>query len=157
MTSDVTGQLLRLINLPDLILIAIVLVNMLLGFRRGLLGSFCGLAGRIAALAAAYFAARAAAPAAAQWVVLPIVGDVFERRAALGVSSGVLDGLRQTVTEAAVSMAESIAFLLLAHSVYHPVRLAGRLLVKSLHFVAHATPIGILIRSRAARSALRRA
>ena len=62
MTSDVTGQLLRLINLPDLILIAIVLVNMLLGFRRGLLGSFCGLAGRIAALAAAYFAARAAAP-----------------------------------------------------------------------------------------------
>ena len=144
MTSDVTGQLLRLINLPDLILIAIVLVNMLLGFRRGLLGSFCGLAGRIAALAAAYFAARAAAPAAAQWVVLPIVGDVFKRRAALGVSSGVLDGLRQTVTEAAVSMAESIAFLLLLILFIILFGWLAGLLVKSLHFVAHATPIGIL-------------
>ena len=140
MTSDVTGQLLRLLNLPDLILIAIVLVNMLLGFRRGLLGSFCGLAGRIAALAAAYFAA----PAAAQWVVLPIVGDVVERRAALGVSSGVLDGLRQTVTEAAVSMAESIAFLLLLILFIILFGWLAGLLVKSLRFVAHATPIGIL-------------
>lgn len=86
---------------------------MILGFKRGFFGSLYGLVGRIIALAAAYFAARAAAPYVAQWVVTPIVGEVFEKQAALSMPSGVLDALRQTVTEAAVSMAESVAFLML--------------------------------------------
>ena len=35
MLSELPGQLLKLLNLPDLIIIAIVLINMLSGFRRG--------------------------------------------------------------------------------------------------------------------------
>ena len=46
----------------SLIIIAIVLINMLSGFRRGFFGSLYGLVGRIIALLAAYWAARAAAP-----------------------------------------------------------------------------------------------
>ena len=55
MLSELPGQLLQLLNLPDLIIIAIVLINMLSGFRRGFFGSLYGLVGRIIALIAAYW------------------------------------------------------------------------------------------------------
>ena len=144
MPNDLLGQLSQLLNLPDLIIIAVVLVNMILGFKRGFFGSLYGLVGRIIALAAAYFAARAAAPYVAQWVVTPIVGEVFEKQAALSMPSGVLDALRQTVTEAAVSMAEGVAFLML---LLLACILFGWLIgfaAKSLHTVAHLTPLGVL-------------
>ena len=72
MPNDLLEQLSALLNLPDLIIIAAVLVNMILGFRRGFFGSLYGLVGRIIALAASYFAARAAAPYIASWVVTPM-------------------------------------------------------------------------------------
>ena len=144
MPNDLLEQLSALLNLPDLIIIAAVLVNMILGFRRGFFGSLYGLVGRIIALAASYFAARAAAPYIASWVVTPIVGDVFEQQATLSVSSGVLDALRQTVTEAAQSMAESIAFLLLLILFGILLGWLVGVLTKSLRFIAHLTPLGIL-------------
>ena len=144
MPNDLLEQLSALLNLPDLIIIAAVLVNMILGFRRGFVGSLYGLVGRIIALAASYFAARAAAPYIASWVVTPIVGDVFEQQATLSVSSGVLDALRQTVTEAAQSMAESIAFLLLLILFGILFGWLVGVLTKSLRFIAHLTPLGIL-------------
>ncbi|HIX11315.1 MAG TPA: CvpA family protein [Candidatus Agathobaculum pullistercoris] len=144
MPNDLLEQLSALLNLPDLIIIAAALVNMILGFRRGFFGSLYGLVGRIIALAASYFAARAAAPYIASWVVTPIVGDVFEQQATLSVSSGVLDALRQTVTEAAQSMAESIAFLLLLILFGILFGWLVGVLTKSLRFIAHLTPLGIL-------------
>ena len=144
MPNDLLEQLSALLNLPDLIIIAAVLVNMILGFRRGFFGSLYGLVGRIIALAASYFAARAAAPYIAAWVGTPIVGDVFEQQATLSVSSGVLDALRQTVTEAAQSMAESIAFLLLLILFGILFGWLVGVLTKSLRFIAHLTPLGIL-------------
>ena len=135
MPNDLLEQLSALLNLPDLIIIAAVLVNMILGFRRGFFGSLYGLVGRIIALAASYFAS---------WVVTPIVGDVFEQQATLSVSSGVLDALRQTVTEAAQSMAESIAFLLLLILFGILFGWLVGVLTKSLRFIAHLTPLGIL-------------
>ena len=144
MPNDLLGQLSQLLNLPDLIIIAVVLVNMILGFKRGFFGSLYGLVGRIIALAAAYFAARAAAPYVAQWVVTPIVGEVFAKQAALSMPSGVLDALRQTVTEAAVSMAESVAFLMLLLLACILFGWLVGVLTKSLRFIAHLTPLGIL-------------
>ena len=144
MPNDLLEQLSALLNLPDLIIIAAALVNMILGFRRGFFGSLYGLVGRIIALAASYFAARATAPYIASWVVTPIVGDVFEQQATLSVSSGVLDALRQTVTEAAQSMAESIAFLLLLILFGILFGWLVGVLTKSLRFIAHLTPLGIL-------------
>ena len=144
MPNDLLGQLSQLLNLPDLIIIAVVLVNMILGFKRGFFGSLYGLVGRIIALAAAYFAARAAAPYVAQWVVTPIVGEVFEKQAALSMPSGVLDALRQTVTEAAVSMAESVAFLMLLILGCILFGWLVGVLTRSLRFIAHLPPLGIL-------------
>ena len=133
-----------LLNLPDLIILAVLLTCAALGFRRGFFGALAGLVGRLVALAAAFFAARAASPIAARWIVTPIVGDLFARQAALGQNAALLEGLRQTVTEAAAAMAESIAFLILFLLC---AILFGWLVViaaKSLRFVARLTPLGVL-------------
>ena len=144
MPNDLLGQLSQLLNLPDLIIIAVVLVNMILGFKRGFFGSLYGLVGRIIALAAFHFPPHAPAPYVAQWVVTPIVGEVFEKQAALSMPSGVLDALRQSVTEAAVSMAESVAFLMLLLLGCILFGWLVGVLTKSLRFIAHLTPLGIL-------------
>lgn len=144
MPTDVLSVLTGLCNLPDLIILAILLVNLVLGFRRGFFGSLYGLVGRVIAVAAAFFAARWAAPYVAEWIVTPIVGDVFEKQAGVSGATGALDALRQSATEAAVSMAESVAFVLLL--ILFCI-LFGWLIgfaVKSLHTIAHLTPLGFL-------------
>ena len=142
--SDILAALKALLNLPDLIILAILLVNMILGFYRGLIGSLFGLASRLITLAASFFAARAAAPVVAKWIVTPIVGSVFENQAQLGEAGGLLDGLRQNVTEAAVSMAESIAFLLLLLLFFILIGSVLGLVLRAARAVAKATPLGIL-------------
>ena len=143
MQADLLLDLLKgLLNLPDLVILAVVLICMVLGFRRGFFGSLYGLVGKLIALAAAFFAARAAAPIVAKWVVTPIVGDIFQNQAALGEAAGLLDGLRQTVT--ATSMAESIAFLLLLLLCAILFGWIISFAAKSLHFIAHLAPLGIL-------------
>ena len=84
------------------------------------------------------------APYIAQWVVVPAVGQLFEKQAALKTAEGVLDGLRQTVTEAAVGMSESIAFSMLV--VLFSV-LFGRLIWifgRSLKLIVRRTPLSAL-------------
>ncbi len=144
MPTDPTAFLLGLVNLPDLILLALLLLQTVIGFRRGFFRTLCGFAGKLAALAAALFAARQLSPFAARVVVTPIVGELFEKQASLGAASGLLDGLRQTVTEAAVSMAESIAFLLLLILFAVLFGWLAAAIGKSLHFIAHLTPLGVL-------------
>ncbi|WP_283673791.1 CvpA family protein [Butyricicoccus sp. Marseille-Q5471] len=142
MTST-PDTLTNLFNLPDLIILAIVLVNIVLGLRQGFVRSLCGLVGKLAAIAGAIFAARTLAPGLARFVVTPIVGKVFETRVQ-NFGGSALQGLQQTVTEAAAGMAESVAFiaLLILFSVLFGwlVTLAS----KGLHFLAHLTPLGIL-------------
>lgn len=142
--DTVLSTLAGLCNLPDLIVLAILLINVIFGFRRGFFGSLYGLVGRVIAVAAAFFAARWAAPAVAEWVVTPIVGDLFERQAGLSSASGVLNGLRQGAVEAAVSMAESLAFILLLILFCVLFGWLVGFAAKSLHTVAHLTPLGVL-------------
>ena len=125
--NDFISTAAQLLNAPDLILIAVLLANVWLGARRGLVGALYGVIGRIA-----------------QWVVVPAVGQLFEKQAALKTAEGVLDGLRQTVTEAAVGMSESIAFSMLV--VLFSV-LFGRLIWifgRSLKLIVRRTPLSAL-------------
>lgn len=95
-------------------------------------------------IAASVAAAKYTAPYIAQWVVVPAVGQLFEKQAALKTAEGVLDGLRQTVTEAAVGMSESIAFSMLV--VLFSV-LFGRLIWifgRSLKLIVRRTPLSAL-------------
>lgn len=142
--DTVLSTLAGLCNLPDLILLAVLLVNVVLGWRRGFFGSLYGLVGRVVAVAAAFFAARWAAPQVARHVVEPIVGDLFERQAGVSGAAGVLDGLRQDVAEAATSMAESLAFVLLLILFCILFGWLVGTAAKSLHTVAHMTPLGVL-------------
>ena len=144
MQNDPLQLITGLLNLPDLVILAVIAVNIALGYHRGFLASLCGLVGKFAALGAAFFTARAAAPTVARLIVTPIVGEVFEKQAALSASYGILDGLRQNVTEAAVSMAESIAFLLLLVLGCILFGWLVVLAVKSLRFISHLTPLGVL-------------
>ncbi|MGO5029754.1 CvpA family protein [Candidatus Agathobaculum pullicola] len=144
MLTDVLSVLTRLCNLPDLIILVILLVNLILGFRRGFFGALTGLVGRVIAVAAAFFAARAAAPYVSKWVVTPIVGDIFKKQAGVSGAAGALDALRQTATEAAVSMAESVAFVLLLILFCILFGWLVELAAKSLHAIAHLTPLGIV-------------
>lgn len=145
MQPDAVLRVLRaLLNLPDLIILAIILICLILGLRRGFLGSLYGFVGKLIALAAAFFAAKTAAPAVAKWIVTPIIGGLFEKQAALGAAAGLLDGLRKTVAAAAQSMAESLAFLFL---LLLGIILFGWLVSVAghgLHFIAHHTPLGFL-------------
>ena len=111
--NDIISTAAQLLNAPDLILIAVLLANVWLGARRGLVGALYGVLGRIGMITASVAAAKYTAPYIAQWVVVPAVGQLFEKQAALKTAEGVLDGLRQSVTEAAVGMSESIAFSML--------------------------------------------
>lgn len=144
MQTDLLSTLPKLLNLPDLILIALIAVNLIFGFHRGFVHTLFGLAGKLAALAAAVFSARVLAPGVAKFVVTPIVGSVFEKQAELGAAAGLLDGLKQTVTEAAIHMAESVAFLMLTLLLFILFGWLVALLGKSLHFIAHLTPLGLL-------------
>ena len=138
--NDFISTAAQLLNAPDLILIAVLLANVWLGARRGLVGALYGVIGRIGMIAASVAAAKYTAPYIAQWVVVPAVGQLFEKQAALKTAEGVLDGLRQTVTEAAVGMSESIAFSML-------VVLFGRLIWifgRSLKLIVRRTPLSAL-------------
>ena len=142
--NDFISTAAQLLNAPDLILIAVLLANVWLGARRGLVGALYGVIGRIGMIAASVAAAKYTAPYIAQWVVVPAVGQLFEKQAALKTAEGVLDGLRQTVTEAAVGMSESIAFSMLV--VLFSV-LFGRLIWifgRSLKLIVRRTPLSAL-------------
>lgn len=144
MSTDIFSTLAGLCNLPDLIILAVLLVHLVLGFRRGFFGTLTGLVGRIIAVAAAFFAARAAAPHVSRLVVTPLVGEVFARQAGLQGAAGTLDGLRQSAAEAAASMAESVAFVLLLILFCILFGWLVGVAAKSLHTVAHLTPLGVL-------------
>ena len=142
--NDMISTAAQLLNAPDLILIAVLLANVWLGARRGLVGALYGVLGRIGMIAASVAAAKYTAPYIAQWVVVPAVGQLFEKQAALKTAEGVLDGLRQNVTEAAVGMSESIAFSMLV--VLFSV-LFGRLIWifgRSLKLIVRRTPLSAL-------------
>ena len=137
--NDFISTAAQLLNAPDLILIAVLLANVWLGARRGLVGALYGVIGRIGMIAASVAAAKYTAP-----YIVPAVGQLFEKQAALKTAEGVLDGLRQTVTEAAVGMSESIAFSMLV--VLFSV-LFGRLIWifgRSLKLIVRRTPLSAL-------------
>ena len=60
--NDFISTAAQLLNAPDLILIAVLLANVWLGARRGLVGALYGVIGRIGMIAASVAAAKYTAP-----------------------------------------------------------------------------------------------
>ena len=112
--QQIPDVLLSLLNVPDLVILAVVLVNLILGLRRGALASLAGLVGRCIAMAGSYFLARQLAPSAAKWLAEPIVRSVFEHKLKQsGVPDALADSVQTALCTAVQSMAESISYLVL--------------------------------------------
>ena len=135
-----------LLNMPDLILLAIILVSAILGASRGLVRTVCNFLGRIVALAGATLAARLIAPALARYLVTPIVGQVFEIRATdlLSRMPELADTLQTTATDMAASMAESLAFFLLFFIFLIVMNVVVHMDAIALKIVTRIGPIGFL-------------
>lgn len=135
----------QLFNLRDLLFVAFLVVSALLGGRRGLVGTFMGLLGRVVSIFGAGFVAKLLAPMLARAVVTPIIGDLFERDAASYLAALPVP-IETTITEMAVEMAEGVAFLLLLVLLGIFFSLLLALVSQSLRFLTRHTPLGILDR-----------
>lgn len=105
------NSLTQLLNIPDLIILAIFLIQIIMGLRQGFLHTLCKLVGKIIALSLAVVTAKMAAPTVATYIVTPIVGSVFEKQATFSQAGNMMENLQQTVTDIAIKMAESLAFI----------------------------------------------
>lgn len=135
-----------LMNLPDLILLAIVLVSAILGAARGLVRTVCNGLGRLVALIAASAAARLLAPVLARFIVTPIVGEIFEVRATdlLSRMPELADTMQAQAAEMAAEMAESLAFFLLFFVFLIAMNILVHMVGTALKLVTRIGPIGFL-------------
>lgn len=172
-TLQLTPETLKLLLSPsDLILLVILLVNSIIGWRRGFSRTLFGLLGSFISFVAAVVAAKLAAPYMAQFLITPIVGDVFRQQAQAALQEGgaqaaadgqslfaslsgtlqrLLDSdllagasqpLQTAAGQAAASMSESLAYFLLFFIFLAAFSFLFRLIGEALHLVAKATPLG---------------
>lgn len=128
-----------LCNLPDLIFLGFLLFSVSMGASRGPTRALIALATRLGSLIASFYAARTCAPFLARWIVTPIVGDLFEERAAL---AGTM--LASQITEAAVEMAEGVAFLILLLIFVIGLGVLCHLVGDVLHLIGRLPPLGLV-------------
>ncbi|MGE4549337.1 MAG: CvpA family protein [Intestinibacillus sp.] len=174
-TLQLTPETLKLLLSPsDLIILAILLVNLITGWRRGFSRTLFGLLGNFISFAAAVVAAKLTAPFMAQFLITPIVGDVFRQQAQAALQSGgaqaaadgqslfqslsgtlqrLLDSdlltdasqpLQTAAGQAAASMSQSLAYFLLFFIFLAAFSFLFRLIGEALRLVARATPLGFL-------------
>ena len=136
-----------LLNLPDLVLLALILVSACMGASRGIVRTACNALGRLLSLVGASAAAKLLAPVLARFLVTPIVGEVFEVRAADLLSrmpEAVTDGLQAKATQMASEMAERKAFFLLFYISKLAVNILVHMISSALKLVTRIRPIGFL-------------
>ncbi len=103
----------KVLNPPDIIIILFVLANCVFGYSQGLLRSVYGLFGKAIVFIGSVFAAKEAAPIVAEKTIMPLIGNAFDSRLESSSYQKLLEGLRENAGEAAASVSESIAYLLL--------------------------------------------
>lgn len=147
MTPQTTTDFLRgLCNLPDLLLLGFLLFSAVMGASRGPTRTLIALLTRLGSLIAALYAARFCAPLLARWIVTPIVGDLFEEKAAAlpELMQGSAAALEARVTAAAVEMAEGVAFLILLLLFAVGLGVACHLVGDMLHLIGRLPPFGFV-------------
>lgn len=142
------ADLAALLNAPDLILIAIILLSALFGAGQGMVRTLFSCFGRLAALAGAVFGAKLLAPVMARFLVAPIVGDVFRQQAAALYQSApaAADSMEAAVTDAATAMAEGLAYFILLIVLMISLTLLVGLISRTLQILTHIGPLGALNR-----------
>ena len=132
-----------LFNVPDLVILAVVLLNIILGLKRGVLASVAGLVGRCIAMAGSYFIARQLAPAAAKWMTEPIVRSEHKLEQS-GLPDSLAGGVQTALQSTIQSMSESIAYLVLIFVFSAVLSILISFAVKALRLLSRVTPLGVL-------------
>lgn len=130
-----------LLNLPDLLIVLFLLFSVASGARRGLTGTIIGLFGRLAVVLGANWLAGMGAPMLARTMVKPITEKLFESEVIQG-----LDGVQETAVQAAASMAEGLAYLILMVLCLMLLSVVLSLIAHSLHLLTRFPPLGVLNR-----------
>ncbi|MDO4668201.1 MAG: CvpA family protein [Butyricicoccus pullicaecorum] len=130
-----------LLNLPDLLIVLFLLFSVASGARRGLTGTIIGLFGRLAVVLGANWLAGMGAPMLARTMVKPITEKLFESEVIQG-----LDGVQETAVQAAASMAEGLAYLILMVLCLMLLSVVLSLIAHSLHLLTRFPPLGALNR-----------
>lgn len=132
-----------LLNLPDLLIVLFLLFSVASGARRGLTGTIIGLFGRIAVVLGANWLAGLGAPMLARTMTAPLAAKLFESQAIQGLD-GVLS--QETAAQAAASMAEGLAYLILVILCLMVLSVVLSLIVHSLNLLTRFPPLGALNR-----------
>lgn len=132
-----------LLNLPDLLIVLFLLFSVTSGARRGLTGTIIGLFGRIAVVLGANWLAGLGAPMLARTMTAPLAAKLFESEAVQGLD-GVLS--QETAAQAAASMAEGLAYLILVILCLMVLSVVLSLIVHSLNLLTRFPPLGALNR-----------
>ncbi|MGM9612549.1 MAG: CvpA family protein [Butyricicoccus sp.] len=146
-TQILIATLKGLLNLPDLILLALILVSACLGASRGIVRTACNALGRLIAMIGASAAAKLLAPVFARFLVTPIVGEIFEVRAAdllSRVPEAVSESVQAQAAQMAAEMAESLAFFLLFFVLMFAANMLVHMISTALRLVTRIKAIGFL-------------
>lgn len=170
MTTEGFLEGLSLLSAPsDIILLVILIIHFLIGCWRGLTRTIFGLFGKLAAVILATFAARAVAPIMSNYLILPIVGSVFQQQASTAMQGEALTGfngssisqalqklldtnavtqasepLIEAAKQAAQHMADSLAYFLLFIIFLFACNMLIHMIADALHFFTEKTPLSAL-------------
>lgn len=157
-----------LLNPCDLILIAILFANIILGCSRGLIRTLFGLFGKLAAIAFSASASHALAPLLAQHFISPIIGDVLQSQVTTALQNANIDGgtsflrsisqtlvhlldfdivktaampLQEAIAQATQSLSNSIAYAILFVILAIVFSILIHIMGEALHFLTEAAPL----------------
>lgn len=132
-----------LFNLPDLLIVLFLLFSVTSGARRGLTGTIIGLFGRIAVVLGANWLAGLGAPMLARTITAPLAAKLFASETIQGLDVVLSE---ETAAQAAASMAEGLAYLILVIVFLMVLSALLSLIVRSLNLLTRFPPLGALNR-----------
>lgn len=132
-----------LLNLPDFLIVLFLLFSVISGVRRGLTGTILGLFGRAAVILGASWLAGLSAPTLARAMTAPLTAKLFESEVIQELDSLLS---QETAAQAAASMAEGFAYLVLVILYFMVLSVVLSIIVHSLNLLTRFPPLGALNR-----------
>lgn len=137
-----------LCNLPDIVILIVLLVSVAVGLHKGFLHTLYKLGGKVVSLLAAVFLAKFFTPVVAQTFISPAVTSYITKQYESYLTSQPSIGaaLESTIAAAVTSMAESIAYCILFAICFALIYWALSVLIGGLKKLTRKTPLGLINR-----------
>ncbi len=152
----------------DLILLAIIVANVIMGANRGFIRTIFGLFGKLAAIAGATVGAKLMTPFVAEHLVTPIIGEALQKQVTVVLQAANVDGgtaflsqisqtlvqildfdnvktatqpLQEAIAQATQGLAESITYFIVFAVLVVLLSMVIRIAGETVHFLTDATPL----------------